>query len=345
MKGLKASSLNPSTVSIIIPCFNEENFIIPCVESCLNQSFNGSLEIIVVDGNSTDQSLVHIQRLIDEHPKQVRVIHNPQRITPVSLNLGLQNSHADFKMILGAHSTLPRQFILSCLHCFQDEPDAACVGGIILNQYANTTAENIGLAMSSPFGVGNATFRIGGEKKWVDTVAFGMYKKEVFEKIGWFNEDLIRNQDDEFNFRLTQAGLKILFDPSIQSHYFVRASYKKLWKQYFQYGFWKVYVNILHHHVTSIRQLFPAAFFAYLLTLFGMSLWTTRYFLIGSIPFGLYLLLSFFFAFKKKPSQFLSIALVFPILHLSYRLGNWKGIIQLGIFKIKPKVHHAKHNR
>lgn len=332
-------------VAIIIPCFNEENFITACITSCLHQKFIGEIKVYVVDGMSTDNTAHILSQLLLEFPNRLHLLFNPKRVTPISLNIGLQEAQAEYKMILGAHSTLPPDYIQKCVQAFENHPEASCVGGIILNQYANATSESIGLAMSSPFGVGNATFRTGGEKKWVDTVAFGMYKHEVFEKIGWFNEDLIRNQDDEFNFRVTKAGFRILFDPSIHCDYFVRGSYRKLWKQYFQYGFWKVYVNILHQQVTSIRQLFPAAFVLYLLIWMTTLSISMGIFQISSIPAMMYLLAGLFFALRKKKSKWLYIALSFPILHLSYGLGYWKGIIQLGIFKIQPHAHHAQHNR
>jgi glycosyltransferase involved in cell wall biosynthesis len=307
-------------VGIIIPCYQEEKYIEQCILSCLKQNTTANLHVYVVDGQSQDQSVNRIQKISIEYPGKVSLLMNKMKVTPISLNIGLKASQDDFKMILGAHSILPENFIQECLMSFHNEPSADCVGGIIENQYSNKTSEDIGMAMSSVFGVGNATFRTGGEAKWVDTVAFGMYRKEVFEKIGWFNEDLIRNQDDEFNFRMTQAGMSIYFNPTIRSAYFVRSSYFKLWNQYFQYGFWKVYVNLLHKRVTTFRQLFPALFIAYFLL--GIS-----------------------FAFKKNKKRTFPITLVFLLLHLGYGLGYWKGIIQLGVFKLKPKEQDAKHNR
>jgi len=332
-------------VAIIIPCFNEENFIATCIASCLHQNYEGKIAIYVVDGKSNDHTPDIIQHLLLENPLQVYVLQNPKRVTPISLNIGLQKAQAKYKMILGAHSTLPPDYIQQCIQTFEQHPEASCVGGMINNQYANATAENIGFAMSSPFGVGNATFRTGGEKKWVDTVAFGMYKKEVFEKIGWFNEELIRNQDDEFNFRVTKAGFRILFNPSIQCDYFVRGSYRKLWKQYFQYGFWKVYVNLLHRQVTTVRQLFPAAFVLYLFLWAFILGFSATIIKIYAIPSVAYLAACLFFGFQKNKTKFLNIAFSFPILHLSYGLGYWKGIIQLAILKIQPQSKHAQHNR
>jgi GT2 family glycosyltransferase len=119
--------------------------------------------------------------------------------------------------------------------------------------------------MSSVFGVGNAHFRTGGKSGCVDTVAFGAYRREVFERVGFFDEELARNQDDEFNYRVVQGGFKIFLDPAIQSDYFVRGSISKLYKQYDQYGYWKVFVNKKHGAVTTLRQLAPPLWVLFLL--------------------------------------------------------------------------------
>jgi GT2 family glycosyltransferase len=192
--------------------------------------------------------------------------------------------------------------------------------------------------MSSPFGVGNATFRIGGEKKYVDTLAFGIYRKKVFEVIGNFNEELVRNQDDELNYRLTKNGFKILYDPAIQSQYFVRGSIGKLYKQYFQYGYWKVYVNKLHKAVTSIRQLVPLIFVLGIL-LGAVITAIFPYFAFLYIPgIALYLTASVYFGIKsaKSVGTGLRVALVFPVLHWSYGIGYLKGIIMFLLFNKKP---------
>jgi hypothetical protein len=172
-----------------------------------------------------------------------------------------------------------------------------------------------------------------------------MYKKEVFESIGYFNENLIRNQDDEFNFRLTQNRGKILFDPEIISHYYARGNFSKLFRQYFQYGFWKVYVNVLHHSVTSIRQLIPCLFVTYLIFAALLNFLAPNYALIWNIPLFLYLMVGIVAAARKDLKNSLSILWTFFILHLSYGSGYLKGIVQFGILKQQGKAQHAKHNR
>ncbi len=333
------------SVGIVIPCYQEKNYIEKCIRSCIEQSYSGKIHIVVVDGGSNDGTIGIIQTIEKEFPNQIVLKNNPLKVTPISLNIGLQHLETDFKMILGAHSYLTHVYIEKSVQAFKLDPQLDCVGGIIINEYQDDTSRIIGMAMSSPFGVGNATFRTGGKKGLVDTVAFGMYKKEVFESIGYFNENLIRNQDDEFNFRLTQNHGKILFDPEIISHYFARGNYSKLFRQYFQYGFWKVYVNVLHQSVTSVRQLIPCFFVIYLICATALNILLPQHALLWNIPMFLYLLVGILAAAKKDFKKCLSILWTFLLLHLSYGSGYLKGIIQFGILKQQAKAQHAKHNR
>jgi len=209
--------------------------------------------------------------------------------------------------------------------------------------YENETSQIIGAAMSSSFGVGNAHFRTGNKSGFVDTVAFGAYKKEIFEIVGFFDEELIRNQDDEFNFRVTKNGYKIYLNHEIKCKYYVRASFKKLFKQYYQYGYWKVYVNVLHKTVTTIRQLVPAAFVSYLMVLFLSILVGLKFFLFLSLFLVLYLLLAVFIAIKQSSVSFkaLKIAFTFFVLHFSYGIGYLKGILDFFVLQKSIKKHES----
>ncbi|MEN8957747.1 MAG: glycosyltransferase family 2 protein, partial [Flavobacteriales bacterium] len=216
--------------------------------------------------------------------------------------------------------------------------DIGCCGGQIKNVYENEEGEIIAKAMASKFGVGNATFRVGGNAGFVDTVAFGMYRAKIHQEIEGFDEELVRNQDDEYNFKLSKAGYKIYFDPKIVSHYYVRGSYKKLYKQYYQYGYWKVYVNKKHNTVTSVRQLIP--FFFVLSLIAGIVLSFVHYSFFYMLFLGVfsYSFLAFLFGFKKaeKLNDSFKIASVFPILHFSYGFGYLVGIFDFIVRKKKP---------
>jgi GT2 family glycosyltransferase len=317
------------TVTIVIPCFNENEYIIRCLDSIDKQTYpKEHITTFICDGNSTDGT----QELVRDYASKnnrFQLLINAHKTTPHALNLGIRNSKSDVVVILGAHSELDMDFVKKSLETFSINGNIMCVGGILENVYANDISKTIGYAMSSPFGVGNAHFRTGTKKGFVDTVAFGAYRKEIFEKVGLFNEELIRNQDDEFNYRVTSAGYKIYLNPEIKCKYFVRASYGKLFRQYYQYGYWKVYVNRLHKTVTTGRQLIPALFVLYLLV-FPISFFISGPVAIySSLILFLYLVFAITFASIKhsNPLVMMKITFTFLILHLGYGIGYLKGIL------------------
>jgi glycosyltransferase involved in cell wall biosynthesis len=317
-------------VSIIIPAYNEEKYIATCIESCFHQEGEGfDVEVIVCDGGSSDQTRAIISSLQEKYQSLV-VLDNAARYTSFALNLGIKYSQADVKIILGAHAEVYPDFVKNNLKSLDDHPDAGCVGGIIENIYLDNESSQIGKAMSSPFGVGNAHFRTGKFSGYVDTVAFGAYRKEVFEKIGYFDEELIRNQDDEFNFRLTKSGFKIYLDASIRSKYFVRASFKKLFRQYYQYGFWKIYANKKNRAITTVRQMIPF-FFVLFLFFFPVLTVISPYFLAAYVAILLlYINLAAFVTILSRGG--IGMAWAFFILHLSYGTGYLHGIFYFLIF-------------
>jgi GT2 family glycosyltransferase len=259
--------------------------------------------------------------------------------------MGLQASQEDFKMILGAHASLPNDYIEKCIQTFIENPEADCVGGIIINEYQDATSQAIGCAMSSSFGVGNAHFRTGNKNGFVDTVAFGMYRKEVFEKIGYFREELIRNQDDEFNFRMEKNGMQCYLNTELNSKYYVRGTLNKLLKQYYQYGYWKVYVNILHGQITTVRQLVPFAFVCHLILFVFTNIFFSKYDVFLGIPILAYFILAVIFAGRAKSKEPRVTLLSFFILHLGYGWGYLRGVIEMKIFGKRPTLQNAQHNR
>ena len=197
------------SVAIVIPCRNEEKYIGKCIDSILKQDYpQEQLLVYVCDGKSNDGTV----RIIDAYAAKysnIRLLINEKQTTPFALNLGIKESDSDVVIILGAHAELYPDYVSNCIKAFSFDQNIGCTGGIIENVYENETAAVIGKAMSSGFGVGNAHFRTGNKDGLVDTVAFGAYKKEVFEKIGLFNEELIRNQDDEFNGRIAFVSITL----------------------------------------------------------------------------------------------------------------------------------------
>lgn len=334
-------------VSVTIPCRNEEKYIAKCLDSLISSSYPKELlGVYVVDGMSTDNT----RNIIKEYTEKfsyINLIINEESVTPVALNLGIKSSNADIHFILGAHAEVYPDFIQNSVDAFEVDNTIGCAGGIIEQVNEDATSEIVALAMSSSFGVGNAYFRTGTKEGFVDTVAFGAYKKEVFEKVGYFDEELVRNQDDEFNFRVIKGGFKIYLTQKIRSKYYVRGSFNKLYRQYYQYGYWKVFVNQKHGEVTSIRQMIPPAFVAFLL--FGFLLQFFHPFLAISYFFGcfLYVFAASFFAVKSVGLKVkaIKVAYVFFILHFSYGLGYLKGIVSFVFLQKKPQRKHTSSSR
>ncbi len=328
------------SVAIIIPCRNEEQYIGKCIDSILAQDYPADkISVFVCDGMSIDQTVSVVQTYCEKYP-QIHLLINEKKHTPFALNLGIQHSKSDFITILGAHSELAYDFVSSTMEVFNEHPEIGCAGGVVENIFINKASALIGKAMSSGFGVGNAHFRTGNKEGFVDTVGFGTYKREVFENIGYFDEELIRNQDDEFNFRMTKNGYKIYLSKKIHFKYHVRSSLNKLYRQYFQYGYWKVYVNKKHQTITTLRQLVPLFFVVYLFT--SLMLAFFNLFIFNTLIAGLsvYVISSMYFAYRKS-DQFIqvpSIMWTFFILHFSYGTGFLKGIIDFFIFHKKIKT-------
>ncbi len=334
-------------VSVAIPCRNEREYIGACLASLVAADTAGAqLTVLVCDGMSDDGTRAIIEDWSRRHPF-IRLVDNPARTTPQAMNLGLKAVPFDYGMILGAHAEVGSGYIADCIRALRTDTSLGCAGGLIVNRYGNDASRAIGAAMGHPFGVGGARFRTGGQEGNVDTVAFGVYRNEVFERVGWFDEDLVRNQDDEFNFRVTSAGFRIRFLPSTTCIYHVRASFAKLFKQYRQYGYWKVYVNRKHRTVTTVRQMIPAAWVLFLIAGAFIALalpWARWPYLAG---IGAYALASVSAAFNAAPerSHVFSVLRAFWTLHAAYGWGYLQGILTFLVLRRHPSEHSKRLTR
>ncbi len=322
--------MSDQRISIVIPCRNEEQYIGRCLQSIINMDYPLQLlEVFVCDGMSNDGT----QKIVNEFTREYPIIHqlvNHRQTTPQALNLGIKHASGDIIVILGAHSELLPDYLTRCLESLHAHPEAGGVGGILDNQFTNPVSELIGYAMSSSFGVGDAYFRTGMKEGYTDTVVFGAYRKEVFEKVGLFDETLVRNQDDEFNFRVLQHGYKLWLDKSVVSKYHVRSSFGKLFKQYFQYGLWKVYVNKKHRTITTSRQLVPFLFILFL-AVGAIASCFNQWILTGYLSvIGLYFILASIVSFSlvHQISKIPGLIVIFFVLHMSYGLGYLSGVIK-----------------
>ena len=340
--------MNIKKVSVICPVFNEEKFIEACIISIIEQDYpQDAMEIIFVDGRSTDHTADIIQRYIQNYPF-MKLIDNPKRIVPYALNRGLQEAKGEVIMRLDGHCTYPTNYI-SELVKYLYLLNADNVGGVWNTQPAKDTpiCQAIALASSHPFGVGGSMHKIGVSKIIeTDTVPFGCYKREVFEKTGPFDTDLVRNQDDEFNGRLLNLGGKIYLIPQVIINYTARDTLCKMRQMYYQYGLYKPLVNKKLGAPATVRQFFPLLF---LLGLFVGGICS----IFSSFILQLYTTILLVYLFVgivvgsmgairvHQPLLVILMPYVFFNIHMSYGLGYLVGIFSV----IRKKSVQVSNNR
>lgn len=251
------------SVSVIIPCYQEEKTIGALLKAINNQSYpHQDLEVIIADGLSTDRTRDEIKKFQLTHPElKVRVIDNPKVNIPSGLNRALEVAVGEYIIRLDAHSIPFPDYIRRCVENLE-RGAGENVGGVweINPGGEGWIARAIALAASHPLGVGDARYRVGGKPQVVETVPFGAFKHSLIDKIGEFDENLLTNEDYEFNVRIKQSGGRVWFDPAIRSKYYARSSFSALAQQYWRYGFWKARMLRRYPNTIRWRQLIPPLF-------------------------------------------------------------------------------------
>ncbi len=321
-------AVDPPLVSVILPIRNEALHIGRCIESvCAQDCAPVRLEILVVDGMSDDGTRAILAHYA-ARDSRVRLLDNPQRIVPAALNRGLVASRGEIVIRVDGHAVIAPDYVRRCVADLE-RVDAECVGGPIRAAGETYVARAIAVAQSSPFGVGNAAFRHAQISQYVDTLAFGAYRRRAFDRIGVFDEELVRNQDDEFNLRLTRAGGKIWLDTDICSTYFSRSTLHGLWRQYLEYGFWKVRVIQKHRRPASWRHLVPGTFVLALAAsvMISLVLKTPIAFLFVCLPYISASLMASAWTAARRGWRFLPVLpLAFGAMHLAYGIGFLTGL-------------------
>lgn len=316
-------------VSVIMPVRNEQAHIANTIASVLRQDYpQGLLEMIIVDGQSSDDTRRVVTDIIESHPKRyIRLLDNPGRIVPTGFNRALALARGDVIVRVDGHCELAPDYVRRCVDLLRTT-GADNVGGMQLAIGETVAGMAIARATSSPFGVGNARFHYASSPGWVDTVYLGCYRRDVFERIGVFDEEMVRNQDDEFNFRLTQSGGRIWLDPQIKTKYTCRSSIRALLRQYFQYGVYKVRVMQKRRGVASWRQLVPGMFVvasvASILASVTLASW-----IFASVVLGPYLVVNCAMSVHNARSNWHLLPyllVVFPCLHVGYGTGFLAGL-------------------
>ena len=337
-----------SSISVIVPCRNEKEHIENTIRSILAQEPTlGGFEIIVADGMSDDGTRSILKSLTQQDPR-VRIIDNPGKITPCGMNAGIREARGRYIAIMGAHNQYAPDYLAQGLEVLKTT-GADNVGGIMTCEAKSYAQKAIAAAHHSAFSVGGARWHNTSYEGPADTVFGGFYRREVFDRIGFFDEELVRNQDDELNLRLVRAGGKIWQSPRMRSWYNPRASLRDLCRQYTQYGYWKVRVIQKHRMPASLRQVVPGTFvLALILLAIASPWWSPGAWALGGIlgaHLACNLSASFLAAGRRGWTLLPFLPLVFACYHFAYGYGFLRGILDFVILRRAPRRIYTQLSR
>ena len=323
------------SITIVIPCRNEAGCIAEVLDSIVAQDLEGiQWEVIVADGMSDDGSREILDRYTAREPR-IRVIDNPSRAVPAGLNAAIRDARGEIILRMDAHTSYAPDYVRRCIETLRST-GAENVGGPARTRPRGYWGRAIAAGYHSPVACGGARFHDPNYEGWADTVPYGCWRKATLLELGLFDESLVRNQDDELNLRLCRSGGRIWQSPSIVSWYQPRASLRRLFQQYFQYGFWKVAVIRKHRIPASWRHLAPASFVAAatLLPLLALGLRSELLFAGWVAMLAAYLLAiagaSVQSAGRYGWSLLPALPLVFFAYHFSYGAGFLAGLLHSG---------------
>lgn len=337
-------------VSVVIPCYNEERFIGEVLENLAKQYDSRHYEIIVVDGMSDDCTREIVAQFKSSHPDiKIRLIDNHARSIPVALNIGIKAARGDIIVRMDAHSIASNNYVRRCVEVLKrGDVDVVGMPWRIRAGAETLTAQAIALAVSHPFGIGDAKYRLMDSlcsEQIVDTVPFGAFRKELWYELGGFNEDLLTNEDYDFNYRARLRGGRVLLDPAAHCDYFARATIKDLARQYARYGSWKAQMIKRHPRSVRWRHIIAPVFVAYLIvtSVSGLFWSPAQRGLLFAI--GLYVLLALLCAvsLSRKVNEFRLVFLlpiIFFVLHFV-----WGGSFLLGLFRRPYRLSATEHSR
>jgi len=320
-------------VSIVMPCRNEAAYIGPCLNSVLATDYPlDRVEVLVADGRSDDGTREIVERCAARN-RCVRLLDNPARITPAALNTAIRAATGDVIIRMDAHGVYPSDYVSRLVDALL-ETGADNVGWVVVTLPADDTpaARAIALAFAHPLGVGNAYFRIGvARPRWVDTVPYGCFRRELFDRIGMFDEELVRNQDDEFNLRLIGRGGRILLLPDVVSRYYARRSVGAVGRMFYQYGYFKPLVARKVERIMTTRQLVPPLFVLSLVATAALGIWVpaAREVFAGIVgTYAALIVTGAALAIRKHGIRCAAaLAAVFSFMHVCYGAGYLRGVI------------------
>lgn len=336
-------------ISVVCPIYNEEKYIAKCIDSILEQDFpHDDMEVLFVDGMSSDRTRDIVLEYSEKY-KFIRLLDNPHRTSPYAMNIGIENATGDTIFRMDAHAQYPDNYLSELYQKLQELPNAENVGGVCETLPCNDTNEAYAIAevLSNSFGMGNSYFRTGiSEIRKVDTVPFGCFHKSLFKRIGLYDTDLDRNQDDELNGRIIRNGGSIYIIPAIKIKYFARDKMEKVRKMFYQYGLYKPLVNKKLGAPATLRQFVPVLFLlGIVLGAVACYFWPTFRWIYLALA-CLYMLICFSIGIRKAvvhKRPLLAILIPYALFntHISYGWGYLRGIFKI-LFK---QPFNVKSNR
>lgn len=325
-------SVNGINVSVIVPILNEEKHMDALLSSLISQTYPiENMEWILIDGGSKDATMEIIDGYLRDFP--IMLLQSDGKGTPHSLNLGIRNSRGKYIVRLDAHTVYPSDYIEKCVW-YLENTDAENVGGKVTTVADGFMGSAIASMLSSRFGVGSSEFRTSGESGYVDTVPFGAFRKEVFDRVGLFNEELLRSEDNDLNARIRSAGGKIYLADDIVSEYHCRDTIRGLLKYGAQNGNALFRTIKQNPNAMSIRHFIP---FLFVLSIIILPLTGTVFPLFFHIFYAeltLYFLIDLYYSFLSIRRRELGIVTVwlYPLFHVSYGVGSFLGLIGVKLY-------------
>ena len=321
-------------VSVLIAMKNEERYIAPCLDSFKDQLYpQDKFEIVICDGKSTDKSREIVKEYRAKH-HNISLFTNEKEISSAGWNLGLKKAKGEIIIMMGAHTKVASDFIYQNARYLLNT-EASCVGGKVNNVGEDYVSKTISLCLSSPFGVGNAHYRYLKKEAYVETINYGAYWRNDMDKVGFFDENLLRNVDWDYNYRLRKWGGKLFYTPRIQSFYFNRGTIGKLFQQWLHNAYWKVRVFNKYPKSLLPRHLIPPVFVLSLIVSFLLAFFFGPFFYVFLAIILAYLVgeiaVSLRIARRAGYKYFPLLLLIFPVLHFAYGLGFLGGLFRFGL--------------
>lgn len=321
-------------ISVIVPVYNEEKYIDECVASMLAQDYpKEQMEWFFVDGMSTDQTVEKLGEYASQYPGLIRVLENRNKTVPYAMNLAIREAKGKYIIRLDAHAEYAEDYFSKCVEVL-DRTGADNVGGVMETKSRTDIGRSIAKMLSSKFGVGDSQFRTNGKDGYVDTVPFGAFRREIFDRVGMYDERLTRNQDSELNYRITHNGGKIYLSNEIRLAYYCRDSVGGIVKMALLNGKWNIITSKLCPGSMRLRHFIPCIFVLslILMPLLGM-LWSPLWWVFAA-EMALYLLLDGLFSVRSAESfaEVFRLFCLFPVFHVCYGWGSVMGICKV-LFK------------